>query len=83
MEQVKTKPRRVFDHLAIARFAGEQGLFHLALLGHVLAADDEVLNLVVGALEWAEGPTDAAGLSVGNAPSGFVRARDLARRCLA
>ena len=77
----KHKAKAAFHDLTVAIFAGEERHFHLALVGDVLAADDQILDLAAWSLEGPEGPTYAPGEAAGNPPSRFVRAGDLSGRC--
>src|SRR5665213_3616913 len=62
----ENKAERVLNHLTIACLTRHQRHFDLPLFGYILAADDEVLDLAIGALEWTKGPTDAPGIWIGS-----------------
>src|SRR6202041_2010128 len=69
---------RVLDHPAVAGFTGIEGHLYLALVGHILAADDEILNLPIRPLQGAQRPADAATEAHRHAPGGFMGSGDLA-----
>ena len=55
----KDKSQAVLHHLAVAGLACQQRLLHLALVGHVLPAHNQVLNLAVRSLQRPQRPTHA------------------------
>ena len=69
----KDKSQAVLHHLAIAGLARQQRLLHLALVGHVLPAHNQVLNLAIRSLERTQGPTHAPRPAARRLPRCFVR----------